>query len=432
VGCEIIMKLPGRWWWLGAVAMIVLIAGGWWLIGRNREPRYEGRTVEQWFKRYYLDQDPDAPGALRAMRSNALPYLVDVAFSTNEDSALRTNIHNLLSKLPDSWSPSRFVPATEIRVTALTVIYQIKPSSRELMPLIEDALEHTNSPQHIEAVYLLGSITDEPAAVVSELVKALHETDPTSQAAVSYDIFWSVMPMTASNLVTLLRNSRPRSDPWTAELRMLGKMGSNAAPAIPLLKEEFENETNWETRAQLAAYLWRIDPGQTYAADYLKDLLMNNPTSERIQLAAGYLHYGKRGVDSAVPLLLGVLNTTNCDERATSTVLYSLRDLDAPKGQVLATMAQKLNSEPVAARESALYQLDAMGQDVRSAEEGVLGDMVKMHSDSELWAIHKITTIGTAVSIPVLKGELTSTNPDIGNAAAYAIQMISLGKDRGK
>ena len=66
------------------------------------------------------------------------------------------------------------------------------------------------------------------------------------------------------------------------------------------------------------------------------------------------------------------------------------------------------------------------------SEEGVLGDMVKMHSDSELWAIHKITTIGTAVSIPVLKGELTSTNPDIGNAAAYAIQMISLGKDRGK
>ncbi len=80
-----------------SVLAAVLIGVGWLFFGHNDEPTYEGKPVSYWFKEYYSppryaepdsDNHQDALNALHAMGSNALPYLVQVAFSTNEDSAV--------------------------------------------------------------------------------------------------------------------------------------------------------------------------------------------------------------------------------------------------------------------------------------------------------------------------------------------------------
>jgi HEAT repeat protein len=413
------MKSPGRWCWMGALGLIVLIGGGWWLIGRNREPRYEGTTVEQWFKTYYTETDQrESADALRALRTNALPYLVGVAFSANQDSAFHTKLSELFDRLPNSWPKPRFIFADRIRHNSISAIYEIDPSCQELMPLLKGTLEQTNSPQHVTALYLLGFITNEQEIVVSRLIEALHEPDPEAQRAVYHYIADTGTNMEVADLVRFFQLSQSGSRIWSESAKTLGLIGSNAIPAMPLLKTAFGNETGWQNRALLAACLSRIDPEPFYAREYLENLLTNNPSSAQIRFAADNLAEAGLAEKWFIPILLNALIATNCDRDDVSDVLESLKKLEAPDQQVANSLLQRFDAGSLQFKAETLPL-------VGTNAERVLDGLITNHNANELWAIRSLAIWGTAASIPILQEELNSTNKDISNAAAYSMQMIS-------
>ena len=100
----------------------------------SREPRYQGKTLSHWFKEYcyrstilpyHHDDEQEATEALKALGTNALPFLLREAFNTNADSALRVSIHGLFKTLPDSWHLPRFVIREVFRRRAADAIQEI-------------------------------------------------------------------------------------------------------------------------------------------------------------------------------------------------------------------------------------------------------------------------------------------------------------------
>src|SRR5215510_10421337 len=81
----------------------------------SREPRYHGKRLSDWFKQYYRsghsNRQPDegaharAARALKAIGTNAVPYLVTQCLATNQDSPWQTNLLTFLADLP---KPIRF------------------------------------------------------------------------------------------------------------------------------------------------------------------------------------------------------------------------------------------------------------------------------------------------------------------------------------
>ena len=239
---------------IGVLVLVALISGGWLFFGHNNEPRYQGKPVSYWFKEYYSpshateDTEPETDSrraaikALSAMGSNALPYLVRVAFSTNQDSASRTNFYNLLAKLPDSWHLPQLITQEDIRNASFDAIQKIGPSASDILPLVQSKLDGTNARLRQKAIFILNCVKSKVEMVVPYLAKSIHDSDSAVQN-ISLAVlggFGSKASLALPELMDVFEKAPP-GDPirWKVTF-VLEQIGSNAAPAILPLKEAFE------------------------------------------------------------------------------------------------------------------------------------------------------------------------------------------------
>src|SRR5688572_9296161 len=89
------------------------------------EPQHRGKRLSVWFKQYYRTgqwsrhrqelQHEQAARALRAMGTNAIPFLVAECFTTSQESPLQTNVLTFLAALPKPFRFPPFVPAAMVR-----------------------------------------------------------------------------------------------------------------------------------------------------------------------------------------------------------------------------------------------------------------------------------------------------------------------------
>jgi hypothetical protein len=352
---------------------------------------------------------------------------VKVAFSTNEDSPLRTNFYNLLAKFPDSWHLPRLITSEEIRSEAFMAISDIGPSASDVLLLIQTELNQTNTFQHYEAICMLTCVSNEIELVVPYLAKSLHESDPNVQKVCFEGLadFGPKASPAVPDLMTVVREALPGDrSRWQAAL-VLGMVGSNAAPAIPLLKEAFEKEPDWNLRSSYASIICKIDPSQKFAFDFLIGALTNDATSDHIESAAVNLASVGPSARFSIPLLINVLTNANCSDSAISAVLHALRVLGAPDEQILAILRQKLDSDSDKIRQLALDEIIVLDPSDRVAESD-LADLIIKHSQSEKWAVVQLGEMGprARAAIPVLKGELSSTNGYLQAIAKHAISQI--------
>jgi HEAT repeat protein len=427
------MKLPRRRWVVGALVVAALICAGWFFFGHNGEPRYEGKPVSYWFKEYYSPQHQTetdsnshdvAIEALRAMGSNALPYLVQVAFSTNEDSPARTNFYNLLAKLPDSWNLPRLIAREDIRGYAMNAVQEIGPSAGDVLPLIRTELRQTNTFQHRKAIIMLTFVTNEVELAVPYLAGSLSDTNKDVRSIALFGLA-DFGPKASPALPDLLRVLEGASSADPEVINVLECIGSNAIPAIPRLKLDFENETNWSVRCDLASCLFKIDSKQIYALDYLIGVLTNDATSKRISKAADSLSEIGPNAKASIPALLDVLKATNWNFGAEAPVMRALRRVGASSDQVLPLLKLKVDSDSTEMRNYALGQIsnfDPSGGET----ESVLLDLIRKHSTNEMWAIAQLGGMGSRVreAGSVLKQEMDGTNNEISVAAKNALWKI--------
>jgi HEAT repeat protein len=235
---------------------------------RDREPRFQGKPLSYWFREYarygayaYPGQQGEARGdqalkALRAIGTNAVPFLVAECLSTNQDSPLTTNLATALSKV----GFAAYVPKEQMGTAAYEALRELKPPAWVLLPYLTSALAETNSPRRLYALYVLNATGEGAEATVPYLAAALRGANPREQTAavISAGRLGAPAKGAIPDLIELLSDVNLRRAPsrlWVADT--LGGFGTNAASATPVLLDMLAGSDSREWRAAAEA-LYKI------------------------------------------------------------------------------------------------------------------------------------------------------------------------------
>ena len=271
--------------------LLAIGAGGFvWWIGGKPEPKYEGKEFSVWFRQYYTsgqhssrydeNRHQEAKEALCAMGTNAVPLLVEECYSTSRNAG-PTNLLKFLSVLPPPFRFPPFVPPIFISEEAAQILYEIKPPAQFFLPRVTNALASTNQYERRTALYLLGGIGEGAETATPWLIKGLRSPDQweTVLAAQSAARLGPPVRAIIPELISMMTNvPGSRGSIWGI-CQALGSMGSNAAPAVPILKAKALIETNLAMKLMIAGTLCRIDSGES---EVLTNVLNELKNSEHI------------------------------------------------------------------------------------------------------------------------------------------------------
>ena len=367
--------------------------------------------------------------ALRHVGTNTVPYLLEQAFNNRPSSGFQKGLYRLLNGLPRSWGLPVFVDPEIMSSEGADALKEIKPPANQLLPLLERHLKSTDRMERRQAVYILGSTGDGAEKTVPWLCAALKSPDVWERALAVQSLGW-VGPDAQVAVPTLIEELKAPPNTNQPPVRLarqaavaLGRIGSAAAPALPLVQGLFERETNWNQRCTLAVALCHIDHDQTNAIAFLTNgLATHEPASER-WVAAGEL--GNIGPDAkaAAPLLLAALDGTN--DMLFSQVPGALKKMGVPTETFLPRMKNQLRSENETSRVNAaarVLELDPADHEALV----VLIDQIKRWALLRGFAIETLGRAGppTAEAIPVLREVVKHGSNQEREAARQALRRI--------
>jgi HEAT repeat protein len=312
----------------------------------SNEPKYHGKRLSAWFKQYYrsglhlLSPDEidlkDATAALRAIGTNAVPWLVDRCFDLDPDWALRAKVQPILHE------KLRFPPYVDsetISMYASWVLWEIRPSADMVLPLVTNRLQDPNPAVRAAAIRLLGCIGTDGAAAVPWLKLYLHPTNQNAgDAAFSLSLLETQAAPTVPELIELLQVSANEQKIRYNTYFALGSIGAAASNAIPVLRMQLDARTNVYARAFVAKALCQIDSGQNEALDTLL-AMARDPTKTYARATLRILGEIGPNAKRAAPTLLELLKGDDVDIwSAAGSALWKIGETNL----VLATLNEKL------------------------------------------------------------------------------------------
>jgi HEAT repeat protein len=425
--------------WLLAAFVLLVAAVGCFFFWQPAEPEYDGKPVSYWFKEYCrsgqrmtLDSSrrEETASALRQVGTNAVPYLVEQAFDIRASSGVRKDLGRLLNSLPRSWGLPTLVDPDIRSFEGAEALKEIKPSANQLLPLLEPRLKSTDRMERRQAVYILGS-TDDGAEQAVPLLCAALESPDVVEHVLAVQSLGGIGPNARSAVPTLIEglkappntNQPPvRLGPQQAAMA-LGRIGSAAAPALPLVQGLFEQETNWNLRCSLAVSLCHIDGDQTNALAFLTNGLATHEPASARWVAASELGNIGPNAKAAVPLLLAALDGTN--SMLFSQVPGALKKMGIPTETFLPRMKKQLRSEDETTRVNAAARVSELDPADHEAF-GVLIDQIKRRTLFRDFAIETLGRAGppAAEAIPVLRATVKHGSSQERDAARRALQRI--------
>jgi HEAT repeat protein len=431
------VKIPNLRRWLSGFILIVLllVIGGF--IFSSREPEYAGKPVSFWFKEYcrsgqFINWDAarhaESTAALKALGTNAVPYLLAQSFNLRPDSAGWSNICNFLNHLPATWITPRPVSSGRMRAEAPFVLKEIKPPADQLLASMASRLKSTNRMEHLQFLVILGTTGDGAEQMTPYLAAALKDRDVWARRLAIRSLAWIGPKGEAAvpALVEMVEQERHADTNYLARTAAmaLGKIGgSNAAPAVPAVKEMFEQETNWNQRCSLAAALFQINHSQTEALDFLIEGVTNHqPASER-WIAAMQLGELGPSARAAVPVLLRELAGTN--DMLFSQIPPALKHMGIPTETYLPIMKSRLTSNNETTRANAAARI----LDINPADHDAHLALMKIIQQGTLFEAYAIEILGdagpaAAEALPALRDVANHESGRNGVAALKAIKQI--------
>lgn len=396
-----------------------LAVSAWFFFGRSSGPKYQGKSIGYWFEEYCQPSENRARRdqlkaleALRQMGTNAVSYLLDQAMNPARDTALRTNLHQLLRGSPRSWGLPSFVSREEIRKRAVQAIWEIKPPASLILPRLLKSLSERDTPEYGRAITILTRTGEGRETLVPYFARALHATNRQTrlEAVFFFDELGPKAAPAVPDLIGVLQTSERTNALYLRAALTLGRMGSNAAPAIPLLLESYASETNLPRRLFLAAVLCMIDPHQAEPFGLLVGTLTNQQSSaDQVRWAASRLGSIGKNAGAAIPALLEAANGTNVG--VWRTVLESLDKIGAPADLVLPKSRVRLKSKDEAFQVAAARRILAISPSDAEAQSVMLSQITN-HSKSEREAIIWLGGAGTnaQATAPLLLEAFNGTN----------------------
>jgi HEAT repeat protein len=429
------MTIRRKRWLLGALAF-VLAAGGWFLFRPTAEPQYAGRWLRDWFREYCASgqwmtwdagRHEEAACALRQIGTNGVPYLIEQAFKGRPTPAFQKRTYQLLNSLPKWWGLPPFVSPEVLGVEAGNALIMIRPPAKQLLPLVTPYLESTDHFRRCQVLFLLGATGDGAEAAVPWLCAALKGPDPMERALAVQSLGW-IGPNADCAVPALIEVLKAPGDTNRLDhsaAYALGEIGSAGAPALPLVREVFERETNWNPRCSLAGDLCRIDANQTDALAFLTNgLVTHEPANER-WIAASQL--GRIGANArpAVPILLAALDGTNA--MLFSQVPSVLKKMGVSSDTFLPRMKKQLASKDETTRVNAAARVLEVDPTDHEARVFLMGVIQKKGLFAG-YAIEVLANAGPPVAeaVPVLRDVANNGSPPEREAALRALRRIDV------
>lgn len=280
---------------------------------------YQGRSVAYWFRQNlkaslgaqepaeteYRSQIADRSlNAIKAIGTNALPYLLNQAFTASHDSAVRRLWDKLLNVLPQSWGRPPSTSQDEISHHAVDIICQCRPPAGAILPTLLRHLGGTNVEFHVRALRLLGSTVGPVNEAMPYLTRDIADSNPW----ICNEAFLALRDPSKAHkaLPDLIAYVKTNPQRYPYPLLVIRALGSDAAEAVPALQEvflattnsdvrcdlaetlvameahqggfvvpallqQFETETNWDFQIRLARAILNLDPSQTLPVRFLTD-----------------------------------------------------------------------------------------------------------------------------------------------------------------
>lgn len=240
---------------------------------RPSGPRYQGRTIEQWFEQYdylwnasYYDAIRGEPrriisagafepgqAAFRAMGTNAVKYLVgritqDVDYSAFDLWRLKKR-RQLPTRLRFVVPMPRLCGA-EAGTAANLLSGVIKPPGEMLVPLLESTLQSTNADRRLSALIAIRGISSGYALARPHVERALDAPEFQLQHFGADAVRW-FGPAHGQWAVDRLLELADSSDPdvFESAVHGLNSLETNSVRVLPKLRDKLAAETN-ETRRQ--------------------------------------------------------------------------------------------------------------------------------------------------------------------------------------
>ena len=425
--------------WLLAAFVFLVAAGGCFFFWQPAEPEYAGKPVSYWFKEYcrsgqrmtwdYSSRREETAAALRQVGTNAVPYLLEQTLNNRPSSGVPMDPNPQLNGLLHSWGLPTIVAPEIMSSEGAEALKEIRPPANQLLPALERRLKSTNRMERRQAIYILGSAGDGAEQAVPWLCAALKSPDGWEQMLAVQSLGW-IGPNARTAVPTLIEVLKAPPNTNQPPVRLgpqaamaLGRIGSAAAPALPLVQGLFEQETNWNLRCILAVALCHIDGDQTNALAFLTNgLATHEPASERWIAAVELGNIGPNA-KAAIPLLLAALDGTN--DMLFSQVPGALKKIGVPTETFLPRMKKQLRSEDETTRVNAAARVLELDPADHEACE-VLIEQIKRHAPLLDFAIETLGRAGppAAEAIPVLLDTLKHGPRKERDAARRALQRI--------
>lgn len=288
-------------WRVSGMILIAFLA--YWLIHRARQPRYQGKTVEEWFSEVttassgsdYIDRDPAVIG-LRHLGTNAVWFLWHE--QARKESPLLVSLEKRLDRL--TGKPTNYLEISRAD-TAWRILFQFGPEIEVLIPDALKLMKNGKPEEASRAALLLGRTKRQPEVIVPAILQSLAKTNrnsgqrvshivglkefgPQAKAALpylrqhlakihranSYEGYWLAMailtidgpgPELGFFTQGLVLGDYRRS---YSSLVPLERLGTNARPAAVELHKFMLTLTNAEDSARVLELIRKLDPEGQY------------------------------------------------------------------------------------------------------------------------------------------------------------------------
>jgi len=265
---------------IGVSALIILLAA--LAFFPQREPVYRGKPLTAWAQQYGSNHwsggrvlADEAEVAIRQIDTNkSIPFLVNLMRAT--DTPLKKKLRRFL---PGKWHAQLHLiddSGNVTRIGAHGIAALGTNASAAVLPLIDLAKTHPEPDGRYISVFALRCIGPAAEPAIPFYIQSLTNNECTirNDAAVGLVLIPAQWHTTAPHLFRYLEQLKISSDPhrnWETmhAIQLLGQMGTNAQPAVPILLS-LVNDSDFSVRDAITNSLPQIDPDAAAKAGIIR------------------------------------------------------------------------------------------------------------------------------------------------------------------
>jgi HEAT repeat protein len=321
--------------------MAAALAGFAWLVLRPHEPMYHGKPLSYWLQDAYQRgayqieaSNTTAEKAIHELGANSVPYLIRLA-STRYDSAPR-RLLEAFAREPNL--ATLHLPRQEYKLQmSIWGFRLLGPQAKDAVPALIRLLTDKDGWTRMDAAACLARIGPEAESAVPALLAGLQATNINRQAYQNLR-YWSLFAL--GEMGSRARSAVPQLETMTNDVAArLALIKIRQQPRQPFL-EQLKDMSDPETWRQTAWLVGSLGTNAEPAIPLLLDVVAQSNLNFRAT-ALGVLGDIHRQPDLCVPVIIPFLRSTNMNVRRMA--LYSIREFGAAAKPAVPDILRCLN-----------------------------------------------------------------------------------------